>query len=275
MTWSGYPPAGPRRTASGIRAASTRGAIGETWWSQRFISVLEGFGMGTRLTRGRSYARSGQVLEIAVRPGEVVSRVQGSRPSPYSVVLEIGIIPAGQWARVERALADDAALLADLLAGRMPTEMESVFGRCGLTLFPTMREFASDCSCPDWSSPCKHVAATCYILAERLDADPFELLAWRGRTKTELLRRIDAVRDESAWAAEPADPGAGESGDPPLADLAESFWGGPEPLPEPLHKVAGAQEGTLLDQLGPIGVTLGGKDLAVLLAPAYEALTRR
>jgi uncharacterized Zn finger protein len=275
MAWNGYPPAKPRRTASGIRAVSVRGAIGETWWSQRFISVLEGFGMGARLTRGRSYARSGQVLEIAVRPGEVVSRVQGSRPSPYSVVLEIGIVPAKEWAKVERALAEDAALLADLLAGRMPTEMESVFGRCGLTLFPTMREFDSDCSCPDWSSPCKHVAATCYILAERFDADPFELLAWRGRTRTELLRRIDGVRDESAWAAAPADPGADESGDPPLADLADSFWLSPEPLPEPLHKVAGAQETTLLDQLGPIGASLGGKDLTALLAPAYAALIRR
>lgn len=274
MTWSSYPSSRPRRTASGIRAKSVRGAIGETWWSQRFISVLEGFGMGTRLTRGRAYARSGQVLEIAVRPGEVVSQVLGSRPVPYSVVLEINIIPAVQWAKIERALAEDSALLADLLAGRMPTEIEAVFSRCGMTLFPTMREFDSDCSCPDRSTPCKHVAATCYILAERFDADPFELLAWRGRTKTELLRRIDSVRDEKAWA-QPVDPAEDESGDPPLADLADSFWTSPEPLPEPLHKVAGAQETTLLDQLGPIGESVGGQDLTVLLGPAYAALMRR
>ena len=273
-TWSDHPASRARRTAGGAKAKSGRGAVAETWWSQRFISVLEGFGLGTKLTRGKSYARSGQVLDISVRSGEVVSQVQGSRIQPYSVVLEIGIVPASQWAKIERALAEDASLLADLQAGQLPIEIESVFSRCGLTLFPTMREFESDCSCPDWSSPCKHVAATCYVLADRFDVDPFELLAWRGRTKAELLRRIDVVRDEVAWA-QTSDPVGGESGDLPLDELTESFWLSPEPLPEPLHKVAGAQEATLLDQLGPIGTTIGGQDLTELLGPAYAALKRR
>lgn len=275
MSGDGHSAARLRRTAGASRARSGRASAEDTWWSQRFIAVLEAFGMGARLTRGRSYARGGQVLETAVRPGEVVSRVQGSRARPYSVVLEIGILPSGQWARVERALAEDPELLAELQAGRLPTEIESVFSRCGLTLFPTMREFESDCSCPDWSSPCKHVAATCYVLAERFDANPFELLAWRGRTKTELLRRIEAVRDEVAWVA-PSDPAAGgESGDLPLDEVIADFWTSPEPLPEPLHKVAGAQGATLLEQLGPVGASLGGQDLAALLGPAYAALTRR
>jgi uncharacterized Zn finger protein len=274
MSWGSYAASRPRRTVGGLKAKSTRGAIGDTWWSQRFISVLESFGLGTRMTRGRSYARSGQVLELAVRSGEVVSRVQGSRPHPYSVVLEIDIFPATQWAKVERVLAEDASLLADLLAGRMPAQIEEVFGYCGMTLFPTMREFDTDCSCPDWSNPCKHVAATCYILAERFDEDPFELLAWRGRSKAELLRRIEAVRDEVAWA-DPGDSAEDQSGDRPLAELADAFWLSPSPLPEPLHKVAHAKEATLLDQLGPVGASLGGQDLADLLRPAYAALARR
>jgi uncharacterized Zn finger protein len=273
MSWTSYS-ASRRRTANGIKAKSVRGAIGDTWWSQRFISVLEGFGMGTRLTRGRSYARSGQVLELAVRPGEVVASVQGSRAQPYSVVLEIDIFPSAQWAKVERVLAEDSALLAELLAGRMPEDIESVFGYCGLTLFPTMREFDTDCSCPDWSNPCKHVAASCYILAERFDTDPFELLAWRGRTRVELLRRIEAVRDEVAWA-QAGDQGEDESGDLPLAELADAFWTSPGPLPEPLYKVVAAKESTLLDQLGPVGIALGGQDVAELLRPAYVTLTRR
>jgi len=276
MTWSSYAASRPRRTAGGIKAKSTRGAIGDTWWSQRFISVLEGFGLGTRLSRGRSYARGGQVLELAVRSGEVVARVQGSRARPYSVVLEIDIFPSAQWAKVERVLAEDSALLAELLAGRMPEDIEAVFSYCGMTLFPTMREFDTDCSCPDWSNPCKHVAAACYILAERFDQDPFELLSWRGRTKTELLRRVESVRDEVAWtqAGSAAD---GESGDLPLADLAAAgaFWLSPSPLPEALYKVVGAQEATLLDQLGPVGAALGGQDVADLLRPAYITLARR
>ena len=273
MSWNSYS-AARRRTVNGIKAKSTRGVIGESWWSQRFIAVLESFGMGTRLTRGRSYARSGQVLELAVRSGEVVARVQGSRAHPYSVVLEVDIFPATQWAKVEQVLVEDSVLLADLLAGRMPEEIESVFSYCGLTLFPTMREFDTDCSCPDWTNPCKHVAAACYILAERFDEDPFQLLAWRGRTKTELLRRIETLRDEVAWA-QPRDPAEDESGDLPLADLTEDFWRSPAPLPGPLHKVAGLPETNLLDQLGEMGVELGGQDLAELLRPAYITLARR
>ncbi|HEX6912881.1 MAG TPA: hypothetical protein VF142_20905, partial [Longimicrobium sp.] len=71
---------GPRRPAKdGIRARSTRGEIGETWWSQRFIAALREVADASRLTRGRSYARSGQVMDLRVEPGAVTARVQGSR----------------------------------------------------------------------------------------------------------------------------------------------------------------------------------------------------
>ena len=46
----------------GLKARSSRGAIGESWWSRRFLDVLESFALGTRLTRGRNYARKGQVI---------------------------------------------------------------------------------------------------------------------------------------------------------------------------------------------------------------------
>ena len=60
--WEDWPPARPIRVDGGIRARSKRGAIGEQWWSRRFISVLESYGMSGRLARGRSYARAGQVV---------------------------------------------------------------------------------------------------------------------------------------------------------------------------------------------------------------------
>ena len=40
----------PLPVEGGITARSRRGAIGETWWSQRFIALLESFGVGSRLT---------------------------------------------------------------------------------------------------------------------------------------------------------------------------------------------------------------------------------
>jgi hypothetical protein len=104
----------------GIKAQSTRGAIGESWWSQRFIAVLESFDMGTRLARGRNYARKGQVLRLDVSPGLVSSSVQGSRPSPYRVQIKVNPYDRPTWTRIERAMASQALFLARLLAGEMP-----------------------------------------------------------------------------------------------------------------------------------------------------------
>ena len=39
------------------------------------------------------------------------------------------------------------------------------------------------CSCPDSEVPCKHLAATFYLLAEAFDEDPFLILRWRGRDR--------------------------------------------------------------------------------------------
>ena len=65
------PPSRPRAVKGGIRARSRRGAFGRSWWARRWIAVLEGLELGGRLGRGRSYARRGQVLSIAIDKGRV------------------------------------------------------------------------------------------------------------------------------------------------------------------------------------------------------------
>src|SRR5215471_11795650 len=87
--WPYYEPSRPIRVKYGIKTKSERGAIGSTWWSRRWIGVLESFNMGERLTRGRSYARQGQVLSIDVQVGIVKARVQGSRPRPYNIQIRL------------------------------------------------------------------------------------------------------------------------------------------------------------------------------------------
>ena len=181
----------PRRVDGGIKARSQRGAIGEQWWSRRFVEVLESFGMSGRLARGRNYARRGQVLGFELSHGRVTAQVQGSRPAPYQV--RIGVLPltTAQWRRVEEALGGQALFRAKLLAGEMPPEIEEVFAACGTPLFPrSARDLDLFCSCPDWEVPCKHLAAVCYVLAERFDEDPFAMLAWRGRGREELLAAL-------------------------------------------------------------------------------------
>jgi uncharacterized Zn finger protein len=157
-----FRPTRPRLAADGIKARSKRGAIAQTWWSSRFIEVLESIGVGGRLQRGRNYARAGQVTELKVLAGSVTAKVQGSRARPYRVRIGLTAFGKADWVKVERALAERAWYTAKLLAGEMPEDIEEVFTSAGLSLFPAgARDLQMDCSCPDWEVPCKHLAAVC------------------------------------------------------------------------------------------------------------------
>jgi uncharacterized Zn finger protein len=270
----------PLPAKGGIQARSRRGPIGETWWSQRFIELLESFGVGSRLKRGRTYARAGQVVELEVEPGLVLARVQGSRYSPYRVRIRGKVLSEHQWRRVEKAMAAQALPLAKLLAGEMPHDIEELFASCKLTLFPrSKRELTASCSCPDWANPCKHLAAVYYLLAERFDEDPFLIFAWRGREQDELVERLRAQRGagtsggrtgrRAAQTPRPAELGA------PLHAVLDSFWSsGPELRVFHVSPLAAGAPDALLRELGPAPVEANGRNVADLLAPAYATLAQ-
>jgi uncharacterized Zn finger protein len=270
----------PLPAQAGIPTRSRRGEIGETWWSRRFIELLESFGVGSRLKRGRSYARSGQVIELEVEPGVVLAKVQGSRYSPYRVRIRGKILSEHQWRRAEKAMAAQALPLARLLAGEMPHDIEDLFASCKLTLFPrTKRELTASCTCPDWENPCKHIAAAYYVLAERFDEDPFLIFAWRGLEQDELLERLRARRGaeshgsrRSARSAKPPPP-AGSGG--PLSAQLESFWSSGRDLEAlEVSPLASEAPDALLRQLGPAPVETNGRNLAEFLAPHYATLAQ-
>jgi uncharacterized Zn finger protein len=288
------PPSRPRRVEGGIKAKSKRGAIGEQWWSRRFIGVLESYGMSGRLARGRAYARAGQVLDFQLTQGKVTARVQGSRVRPYQV--RIGVLPltTPQWRRVTSDLAGQALFRAKLLAGEMPHEIEDVFAACGTPLFPrSAADLDMRCSCPDWEVPCKHLAAVCYVLAEQFDQDPFAMLAWRGKGRDDLLTELRRVRVAESVPSGPGGPvgqggavegpGAGtvrrtalDVPAPPLADCLDAFWS-PGLSPARLRALAEgprdpAAPDLLLRMFPPPPVRVRGKDLGHVLAPAYGQL---
>jgi uncharacterized Zn finger protein len=270
------PPSQPRTVKGGIKARTARGAIGSSWWSRRFLDVLESFAMGSRLTRGRAYARKGQVISLEVSPGEVRAAVQGSRAKPYQV--RIGLVPFTElaWAKAEIALSEQALPSAKLLAGEVPPELESVLAEAGAALFPrTVNELDQRCSCPDWEVPCKHLAATFYLLAEAFDDDPFLMLRWRGRTREQLLGRLRELRSESAAPSELEPPTAVAGAALALVGLidptsdTERFWLPPPPLPPP-PAILNVDQDLLLRQLPTPGATLGGDALVQRLRGAYE-----
>ena len=265
----GFPPAShPREARGGIRAQSQRGAMGRTWWARRWIQALERMGLGARLTRGRSYARRGQVLSVEVDGGIIQARVQGSRAKPYTVRIAVRPLPEASWAAVGRALAAQAAYAARLLAGEMPQDVEEVFAAAGVSLFPaSMAEMETACSCPDWSNPCKHIAAVYYLVGEEFDRDPFLLFQLRGLSRqglAELLAGSVAGEEVGLAEAEPL------PGDP------QAFWAGGPGVELPLENLEPPPvSAALLRRLGNLPFWRGGQSLADGLAGAYAAATAR
>ncbi|HKY39911.1 MAG TPA: SWIM zinc finger family protein [Polyangiaceae bacterium] len=170
---------------------------GTTWWGKRWIEALENVlrGDSARLARGRTYARGGRTHDLVVKGGKVTAKVTGSRATPYKITIELTELGAPAWKKAIDGLARKAQFSAELLAAQMPQAIDEVFVEAGVSLFPRQRtDLKTSCSCPDWGDPCKHVAATHYVLGEALDRDPFLLFELRGRTKEQVLDALRAAR---------------------------------------------------------------------------------
>jgi uncharacterized Zn finger protein len=268
-----YEPSRPRQVEGGIKARSQRGEFAKNWWAARWIRAMERLMDAGRLGRGRSYARRGQVLELKEIAGGVTARVQGSRPTPYKVTIQVKPLGDAQWERVMDALAEQAVFAAQLLAGEMPQDIETAFSAAGVSLFPDQRgELTTSCSCPDWANPCKHVAATYYILGEQFDEDPFLLFRLRGRTQPQIL---EAMRQRRAGqgAADSAGVEAAQEA-VPLEQTIPTFWQPGGPLDDfALSIKPPAVPLPILRRLGEPGF-MGNISLQSQLAPVYQAITQ-
>lgn len=273
-----YPPSRPRAVEDGLKARSTRGDIGSSWWSRRFLDALESFAVGGRLARGKAYARKGQVISMEIGVGRVEALVQGSRPTPYEVSIVFAPLDDAAWERVEIALSEQALPCAKLLAGEVPPELEQVFADAGSPLFPAAaRDLQQACSCPDWGVPCKHLAATSYLLAEAFDADPFLILRWRGREREALLARLRVLRSGADAPVTDPPAAARQIGGSWAAvadltwpgDLGERFWQPPPPLTA-RPPVLSADPDVVLRQLPEPDTALGGAVLVSALRQVYR-----
>lgn len=273
MEWYYYPREAPKKV-DGIKAKSKRGEIGETWWSKRWVDTLKSFDMGARLDRGRSYARRGQVVSIKINKGIVYAQVQGTRDEPYSVKIKLPVLSDAEWEEVTNVMASQAIFAAKLLSGEMPRNIEEAFDEAGASLFPeSKKELDTDCSCPDWANPCKHIAAVYYLLAERFDEDPFLIFLLRGRTKEEI---IEVLREKRATAL-PQDivPSftASEVSTIPLEECLDTFWEARETLHSFATNFVPPEENVILKRLGDAPFTIKGENLSCILSKIYDSVS--
>ncbi len=172
--------------------------ISATWWGHRWIAALEHTSRDVvaRLGRGRAYARDGHVHDLHIKPGVVTALVSDDELENYSVSLKLEAFDTKTWEQIILNMHQQAIFVAQLLNGEMPKEINTLFRACGKSLFPiNSHDIDSDCGCEDWANPCKHVAATHYVLGEALDTDPFLLFELRGRTKEEVLAALSHLRN--------------------------------------------------------------------------------
>jgi len=156
-------------------------ALARTWWGRSWNQNLERYAdLAYRMERGRSYVRHRSVLDLQLQPGHVRALVLGSQPSPYAVDIRIETLRAPQWHSIRQACEGRFDSLSELLAGAFPPALKDLFFDSKSGLFPSPRDIQFTCSCPDWASMCKHVAAALYGVGSRLDEDAAWFFTLRG-----------------------------------------------------------------------------------------------
>jgi len=194
--WKPYVPVARRRRKARKAIATSRRqgesllpvtlsghAIARTFWGKAWCRNLERYGdYANRLPRGRSYLRAGAVIDLRIGAGTITARVSGS--SLYRTAVTVAALPKARWKAIAADCAGSIDSLVELMQGRLSTHVMERICREGKGLFPAPNEIAFECSCPDWASMCKHVAAVLYGVGARLDDEPELLFA---------LRQVDAA----------------------------------------------------------------------------------
>lgn len=271
------PPGSARKPASRPAAArkGRQEPLASQWWSQRFTAVLEGYGLGPRMERGRRYARGGKVTDLVVKAGRLEARVQGSRATPYRVSVLSEAASKAQWRSLELLFATRLGWAAQLLAGEVPANLEAAFAEAGVALFPRRwDDLQVRCGCPDDAKPCKHIAAVLYVFAQQLDGDPWLLLAWHGRDRQTLLQ---ALQQGPAGDGASGGKAGGDGVTIPEAESLPPWWPAglrsrPDPRLLPPDPLPPDPPERALQRLGPLEIPGAPPDWQERLAEMYRQL---
>jgi uncharacterized Zn finger protein len=172
-------------------------AIAATFWGKAWCENLESYSdFSNRLPRGRTYVRNGSVVDLQIAAGKVTATVCGS--DVYQVKVDITPLAAAKWTKIKGDCSQSVHSLIDLLQGRFSQGVMERLTRQKEGLFPHPDEIKMSCSCPDWATLCKHVAAVLYGVGARLDVEPELLFQLR---KVDHLELIDHVADGTSLDA--------------------------------------------------------------------------
>jgi uncharacterized Zn finger protein len=160
--------------------------IASTFWGQAWCDNLERYSdYANRLPRGRTYVRNGSVVDLQVAPGRVTALVSGS--AMYNVQVTVGPVPRARWSAICKDCSGAIDSLVELLQGHFSKGVMTRLCEEKTGMFPSPKDIRFTCSCPDWASMCKHVAAVLYGVGARLDRQPELLFTLRQVDQQELI----------------------------------------------------------------------------------------
>jgi len=160
--------------------------IAASFWGKSWCDNLERYSdYSNRLPRGRTYVRNGSVVDLRIANGSVQALVSGS--SLYKVEVKIAAVPQTQWSAVCSDCSGAIDSLVELLQGRFSKAVMTRICQEKTGLFPSPKEIQFTCSCPDYASMCKHIAAVLYGIGARLDTNPELLFVLRAVDHLELI----------------------------------------------------------------------------------------
>jgi uncharacterized Zn finger protein len=163
--------------------------IAKTFWGEAWCDNLERYSdYANRLPRGRTYARNGSVVDLQVAPGSVTALVSGS--SMYDVKVTVAPVPRARWSAICGDCSGAIDSLVELLQGRLSKGVMTRLCEGKAGLFPSPKDIIFTCSCPDWASMCKHVAAVLYGIGARLDHQPELLFTLRKVDQQDLIAKV-------------------------------------------------------------------------------------
>jgi uncharacterized Zn finger protein len=160
--------------------------IAKTFWGKAWCDNLESYSdFSNRLPRGRTYARNGSIIDLKIGKGHVKAQVMGS--SLYKVTIKIKPMHEPKWKSLVKACSGKIDSLIELLQGKFSKSVMEIITKKNEGLFPKPQEISMDCTCPDFATMCKHVAAVLYGVGATLDSKPEWLFDLRGADQTELI----------------------------------------------------------------------------------------
>jgi uncharacterized Zn finger protein len=168
-------------------------------WGEQFFSQIEKIVDPAKLHKGRFYAQNDRIQSYSIKDGTIIAQIRGTvkpqlsvyKEPIYETSINIKQIKNTDWEKIISHIAAKASMIARIILGKLPNNIDSVFQKFGLSLFPQdIEDFSSECTCTNWETPCTHISGLLNLLANKINKNPFLLLELRGSSMAELTSQL-------------------------------------------------------------------------------------